>query len=270
MRRDRLQGLAAFLVLQLALLRVRWMPRLILIAAPLAAGTAVLLSASREGEGYQVLAESLSAVTVVLLVLGALQGALAMTADASDGALRGVLLRPISRSAVVVGHALIGSALMVSGYLLGLIAAWILASTVVGLGPAVHHSYVILDKEVLLGYAGRLMLLPLPGLLAGVLVGLTVSALLTDVAASVVLALALVPGPVLLAQVAPDMPAWLFTERALHPLRVLGELAAGEELQRALVDRGSYIALEILQPLAACLLALAVGLFGFNRREITG
>jgi len=170
-------------------------------------------------------------VSITLLILSAVMGAISFSGDSSSGALRAVMMRPLSRPGLVLGRALALLLLTLALYALGILLAWWLAGSQLGFQDVRLEGYTIIARPRLLHEARWLLLLPLPAILTAPLVALFVSTVLDDVALSVVVALALVLGPALYNVLMERLPAWVFTEQALRPLDVLQQLARGIETE---------------------------------------
>ena len=254
--------------LQTALLLRRRLPRWIALAAIGSAVLVVLLASVENGQGHVALAAAAQLLASVLIGLSAVQGAVAVSGDASSGALRAVMVRPVGRPAVVLAHGTIQALFAAGTYIVGIGLALLAAKSLYGFGDAMHGEYVVLTREEIETFATRLLLLPLPALLVAPLIGLCVSVVTDDAATAVVLALALTVGPLLFGLVGGDVPPWVYTERAIKPLTVLEQIAEGVTLEADRVAASRYLGQSIWQPAVWVTVTLSVATLLFSRREI--
>lgn len=262
-----MRGFLAYLELQARLLRARLLPRFMLLGVLAAAALPVLVADAAPERGFAVLADAVGLVVSTVVILSVVLAAVSFSGDSSSGALRTLLVRPIPRSTLICGQALmlgITSGLL---YIIGVLVAWFLTARLVGFAHISHEGYEILSLEVMESYARRLVFLPLPALLCAPLVALAVSSIVDDVALSVVVSLALVMGPFFFSSISDALPRWFFTEQAHLPVEILRDLARGIETHAAEVDAGVLAREATLYPLGFGAGVLALALLFFNLRD---
>lgn len=269
-----MRGWIALVRLDAALLMRRRLPRWIAGTTIFAAVFSTLFSGVDDGEGYRAVASSARLLASTLVGLTSVLGAVAISGDAASGALRAVMVRPVGRPAVVLAHAITTAAFAIALYLVCVSIAWLTARFAFGFEDVMYRSslgvFAIqgLDKESMNVLQLRLLLLSAPALAIPPLIALCISAVTDDAATAVVLALMVTLGPLLFGLITDESLEWLFTERALHPLNSLAELAEGVQLHQEVVSETAYLWQSFWQPgcwLVACL-AISVGLF--KRREV--
>ncbi|MAG57219.1 MAG: hypothetical protein CMJ83_13075 [Planctomycetes bacterium] len=263
-----MSGFWSLLRLDLALLRRRRLPRWIAGGALGSVVLSIAFSSAGDGEGARLVASALRFLVAVIIGLTTVLGAVSISGDAASGALRGVMLRPVGRPAVVLAHATATSLFVMAIYVTGLIIALVAGSTLCGYGDVLYEEYVVIGADEMAGFMFRLVLLPLPALLIPPLLALCISTRMDDGATAVVLALVATVGPLLFGFVSGDVPEWVFTERAMHPATVLGKLAQGYQLDADRVDSVEYIAACVWQPALWLISFAGLGILLFHRREI--
>ena len=227
--------------LQLSLANARALPRLI-AALVLCCGLAsVVFSQVKVGQAHRALAESASLVIALMMTLTTIMGAVAVSADRSSGALRALLLRPVPRSSIIAAHAILLLTLTAIIHLGTLSAMAALSHRLHGFGPVLYRDIEIVSSAEMGSFSLRLLGATLPAVLCAPLLGLAVSVLVDGVVPAVVLALALVLGPLLFGRLASELPTWVFTQRAMGPLQVLEDLSRGITLEAARVESPRYL-----------------------------
>ncbi|MEE2711657.1 MAG: hypothetical protein VX913_02680 [Planctomycetota bacterium] len=269
-----MSGLFALIRLDAALLMRRRLPRWIAGTTVFAAVVATLFSGVGDGEGYQAVAAAARLIAATLVGLTSVLGAVAISGDAASGALRAVMVRPVGRPAVVLAHAITCAAFSVALYCVCVSIAWITARYAFGFSDVMYRSSLGvfpiqgLEEEAMNTLQLRLLLLALPALAIPPLIALCISAVTDDAATAVVLALMVTLGPLLFGLITDETIAWLFTERALHPLNSLAELAKGVQLHQDVVSDAAYTWQSVWQPGCWILACVAVSCTLFRSREV--
>jgi ABC-2 type transport system permease protein len=215
-----------------------------------------------------------SVVVPLLLSFGAVLGAVSLAGDAASGSLRAVLVRPVSRPAVVLSRAAVLALGLTAVYAASILVALLVATAIarfdsVTLGTGDLASELI-PRGDLLRVAPRLVALALPALVCSALVGLMVSSWWNDPSSSAICALLLVLSPYLVEVLSVESSPWLFTHGAAFGSSVLSELAGGVARRLAIASSWRDLWLPFSMPLLAGAAAVAAGCITFSMRDFRG
>lgn len=260
---------ASLFALDARLLFKRTLFRTVALASVLAAVVAVLLSGGTRGEAWWRFARAVQVVIPLLLSFGAILGAVSLAGDAAAGSLRGVLMRPVSRTAVVVSRALVLALGIGFVYAVSLLAALALSAILDRFGPITHEVYgtELVATADLVRSASWLVAVALPALVCSALVGLMVSACWNDASSSTICALLLVLTPYLLATVFDVSTPWVFTQRATVGANVFLELAEGKLERIGILSDAAALLRAIAVPAGAGVVVTALGCAVFSKRD---
>jgi hypothetical protein len=260
-----LLGLDAKLLLKRALFRT------VAGASVLAAVTAVAASGGTAGGGWWRLAQGVRVIVPLLLAFGAILGAVSLAGDAAAGSLRAVLMRPVSRTAVVVSRAVVLSLGMTAVYLVSVLSALLLSLALDRFGSITYGTGELapdlISREELLRSAVRLIAIALPALVCATLIGLMVSSWWNDPSSSTICALLLVLSPYVVETVFGATVPWAFTHGATFGAAVLSELAEGVTTRLGVVTDLRSLVRPIWMPLGVGLVAVAGACAAFTVRD---
>jgi hypothetical protein len=265
----------ALLALDARLLFKRTLFRTVTIASVLAATVAALATGARDGDvhsgAWLRLSQAVSVVVPLLLSFGAVLGAVSLAGDAASGSLRGVLVRPVSRTGVVLSRAFVLAAGLTAVYAVSILVSLLASAAVdrfdaVTLGTGELASELI-PREDLVRVVPRLIAMALPALICSTLVGLMVSACWSDPSSSAISALLLVLSPYLVEALAVESSPWMFTHGAAFGSSVLSELAGGVARRLAIASNWGDLWIPFLTPLLTGAAAVAAGCVVFSVRD---
>lgn len=221
----------------------------------------------RGANGFLVLAGSLLFGNVLATILILLFSSLLLAGEDGSGTFRMVLTRPVRRSDVVLGKALLvvvvtaGAAIVVAGcgYLLGLVFG--------GYGPYVDVRYGGVDytAAVLTHIALITLALGVLPLLAAGCLGLLISSLFESGTSALIGAMLVVFGTIASILFVPGSQRWNFGYYAYHYPHILEQFAKG--LSEYRFDSGVVLP-GIIVPTASALVFLIGALIIFGRRDI--
>lgn len=267
-------GLPALLRLDARLLLARPLFRTVAVASVLAALIAAATSGGEPGAGWWRVAQAVRVTVPLLLSFGAILGAVSLAGDASTGALRGVMMRPVSRTAVVTSRAIVLAAGVAAVYAVSILAAWLLAAAVdrfpsITYGTEAGAPDLITQAE-LLNAAPRLVLVALPALMCAALLGLMVSAFWNDPSSATICALMLVLSPYVVETVFDASSSWAFTHVATSGASVLKELAEGVTTRLSAANDLGVLLTPAWVPIACGMIAIVIGSIVFSVRDFRG
>ncbi len=269
-----MNGFLSLVRLYAALLRRRRLPRWVAAAALYSAFLSTLFAGVEDGQGYQAVASSTRLLVAMLVILCSVLGAVSISGDATSGALRAVMIRPVSRVAVVLAHGTTITAFTTILYLLCVSTSWLVALVAFGFDDVTYSTNLgefpipSLDSGSMNLIQVRLLALALPALVVPPLLALCVSTRTDDPATSVVLSLIVSVGPLIFGLITDARAEWLFTDQVLHPINTLADLSRGIQVDQDLVLDSAYTLRATTQPACWIVLCLLCGSILFRRREI--
>jgi hypothetical protein len=239
-------------------------------ALVVAAAAAAAAAAFGDGTAYVRLARGLALLAPLSAAFGALLGAASLAGDAASGALRAVLLRPVSRPQVVLSRAVALVLAQAALLAVGALAAYFAARAGGAFGPVVHGdgdaAFELLSATEIADAARRAALLAVPGALASALVGLAVGAFCDDAATAALVALGGVLVPAFAGAAGAATP-WAWGAPGATALSVFGELAEGVQTRQALLFGADLARASALVPVAWTSAALAAAAARLARRD---
>jgi len=149
------------------------------------------LSSGGEADGYGFLVDGLSTGLALLYLLFIGYAAYGFASERDSGVLRHLLIRRVSRRALICAKLLVLHALALLSLLALLLCGWLLATALWELGPVVEDGFEIIGEAAIREEIRRgllLAILPLPACLA---LGLLISVLARSAAQALALALGL-------------------------------------------------------------------------------
>jgi hypothetical protein len=255
------------LMLDVRLLLTRGLFRTVAASCILAALVAVAAAGNQPGGAWWRLAQANRVTVPLLLSFGAILGAVSLSGDAAAGSLRGVLMRPVSRSAIVLSRALVLTAGVAVVHAASMLSALALAAALDDFSVITYGSgdlaVPLISRDELAAAVPSLLALALPSLVCAALIGLMVGATWGDPSSCTIGALLLVLFPYVIETVFGASTPWAFTHGATLGASVFSELAEGVTTRLGVVSSREEIAWAACSPLAlgAATIAMACGAF---------
>jgi|GEM_PF-4548507 hypothetical protein len=244
--------------------RARQLPRMLLLAAPLAGYFATHLAEGTPTEGVRAVAETLDALLPALLLAGLALGCSALRGERGEDSLRSVLLSPNSRASIVLGA---GLAAMLVAFAVATLASLVAVGTLAtqrSFGDIAPDGFFITTAEVVNAQAWKLAPLFLAAIPVAVALGLFASTVIEDGLLAFLAGVVVLFVP--LAFAVPEAVPHDSYGLAHHALHVLGELGCGRTEFESLVDRPAYILHQILFQCSLAALAVGASVYCFQRQ----
>ncbi len=242
------------------------------IAAGIGAAALIAISAEHEGSGaWWKLAQSVRLLVPLELAFGAVIGAVSLAGDAASGALRGIMMRPVSRTAIVVSRATTLVSGMALAYAVAIITATVCAAIADDFGAITYGegeaTAELVGAAELRRDVPRLILLSFPAILCAPLIGLALSAIFEDAATAAVLGLVAALSPFLADAFAGAAQGWLFTHAAVESIATVSQLSEGILTGVEGTRGGGFLLHSVAIPFACGTLAVVVAGIVFRRRD---
>jgi hypothetical protein len=261
----------ALLRLDARLLLKRALFRTVAIASILAAVIAVVVSSGQPGGGWWRLAQAVRVIVPLLLSFGGILGAVSLAGDAASGSLRGVLMRPVSRSAVVISRAVVLGLGVAAVYAVSVLVALALSAVLDRFGSITYGTgdlaTDLISREEILRASVWLVATALPALVCATLIGLMVSAWWNDPSSSTICALLLVLSPYVVETVFGASTPWAFTHGATFGAGVFSDLAEGVTTRLGIASDPAALLRPLWSPVAFGAAAVAGGCAVFAARD---
>jgi hypothetical protein len=237
-----------------------------------AAAAGALAAFLAEGAAFLKLARAATVLVPLVASFGALLGAGSLSGDLASGALRAVLLRPVSRGAAALSRA--ASLLFAQAFVVvaGAAGAYCVARVQGEFGPVVYgtgeEAVELLSAAETAAAALRAGALALPGLFAAPLLGLAVGAWIDDPAAAALAALALILGPALLGPVTTAAAAVSPVAAGAEAAAIFAELAEGVQTRQERLAAAEFALAAWRTPGGVAVAATLAAVWRLVRRDV--
>jgi len=253
---------------ELVLLRSRPLSAVALLLMTLAAIAGGVLHPEEADTGWNVLASGARIVGVLGLLMGGLLGAVSFSSDRQTGAQRMLMLRPVPRTSLWLGRALLLSTFQLLAVAIGLsvllVTLWLQP---LAFADVEHLGTPILFQGEMFQMLPPLLITQFLSLLAAPLLGLLAATLLRDGATALFIVLPILLGPGLAATIGFDVDTRWAPLHALDAPAKLNALALGITVDADTIERGAYLQKRLIPLLAWPLGSIAIGLLVFRRME---
>lgn len=243
----------------------RLMPRILVLVAPLAGFAAALIAEGLSSEGVRGIADALGLLFPGLMLASLALGTAALRGERGEDSLRGLLLTPQSRTAILLGCAAAATLMALGTAVLAILGAGLRILATRTFGDVAPDGYFITEAAVInqqLWHLAPLLFLALP---TAVAVGTFASILLEDGLIAFLFGGAVLFVPVFWTG-SGTVPHSSFP-LAQHALHALEELGSGRTELEATVMAPEYSAHHILFQAGSTVLLLGAASLLFRRSE---